>query len=61
LPTLIFALATGASDQQAPTIKTKVNVVSLLANVHDRDGRVVKNLTQDDFVLFEDGASQKIG
>jgi len=54
-------LAQAASDQQAPTIKTKVNVVSLLATVLDRDGRVVKNLTQDDFVLFEDGASQKIG
>jgi VWFA-related protein len=46
--------------QQAPTISTKVNVVSVLATVHDKDGKVIKNLTQDDFVLLEDGVSQKI-
>ena len=49
-----------AQAQQAPTISTKVNVVSVLATVHDKDGKVIKNLTQDDFVLLEDGVSQKI-
>ena len=37
-----------------------MNVVTLLATVHDRDGRIVKNLTPDDFVLEEDGVPQKI-
>ena len=49
-----------AQAQQAPTISTKVNVVSVLATVLDKDGKVIKNLTQDDFVLLEDGVSQKI-
>jgi VWFA-related protein len=57
---LIFATAAEVSAQQGPTISTRVNVVSLLATVHDRDGRVVKNLTPDDFVLLEDGVQQKI-
>ena len=57
---LIFAIATTVWAQEGPTISTRVNVVSLLATVHDRDGRVVKNLTQDDFVLKEDGVEQKI-
>ena len=42
------------------TISTKLNVVSGLATVHDKDGKVIKNLTQDDFALLEDGVSQKI-
>jgi len=31
-----------------------------LATVHDKEGKVIKNLTQDNFVLLEDGVSQKI-
>ena len=57
---LIFALATSVWAQQDPTISVKVNVVSLLATVHDRDGRVVKNLTPDDFLLQEDGVQKNI-
>ena len=49
-----------AQAQQAPTISTKVNVVSVLATVHDKDGKVIKNLAQDDFVVLEDGVSQEI-
>jgi VWFA-related protein len=57
---LLFGIAFPAFAQQAPTISTKVNAVSVFATVHDRDGRVVKNLTQDDFSLSEDGVPQKI-
>ena len=46
--------------QEAPTFSTDVKVVSVLATVHDRDGRVVRDLTQDDFTLLEDGAPQRI-
>lgn len=35
-------------------------VVSLLATVHDKEGRVVKNLTPESFALKEDGKEQKI-
>jgi VWFA-related protein len=31
-----------------------------LATVHDKDGKVIKNLMQDDSVLLEDSVSQKI-
>ena len=57
---LIFAVSANLSAQEVPTFSTKVNVVSLLATVQDRDGRVVKNLTSDDFALMEDGVPQKI-
>jgi VWFA-related protein len=56
---LIFVIVTTAWAQDVPTLSVNVNVVSLLTTVHDHDGRVVSNLTQDDFVLAEDGISQK--
>jgi VWFA-related protein len=46
--------------QQGSKISVRVNEVSLFATVHDSSGRVVKNLTRDDFVLLEDGVEQKI-
>lgn len=46
---------------QAPaTFSTNVRVVNLFATVRDAQGRVIKNLTQDDFVLQEDGRPQVI-
>ena len=60
VPTLILTIAAGVWAQDAPTLSVNVNVVTLLATVHDRDGRIVKNLTPDDFVLEEDGVPQNI-
>jgi len=60
LSTLIFAIVAGTWAQDAPTLSVNVNVVTLLAAVHDRNGRIVDNLTPDDFVLEEDGKPQKI-
>jgi VWFA-related protein len=57
---LILFIPAALRAQQAPTISTKVNVVSFLATVHDRDGKVLKNLNPDDFILLEDGVPQKI-
>jgi VWFA-related protein len=57
---LIFAITAMADAQQVPTLSVNVNVVSLLATVHDHDGRIVNNLTPDNFVLKEDGIPQKI-
>jgi VWFA-related protein len=56
----IVTLCAGMWAQQGPTISSRVNVVTLFATVHDADGKVVKNLKRDDFVLLEDGAPQKI-
>jgi VWFA-related protein len=57
---LTFAIAIAASEQGAPTFSTRVNVVSLLATVRDREGRIINNLTPADFVLLEDGVPQTI-
>jgi len=58
--TLAVALATGTQEKDKPKISARVNIVTLFATVHDTDGRVVKNLTRDDFVVSEDGVSQTI-
>jgi VWFA-related protein len=57
---LILFSAASAWAQEVPTFKTSANVVTLLATVRDRDGRIVNSLTPDDFVLWEDGVPQKI-
>lgn len=57
---LTLVATVGARDQVVPTMSVSVNVVSLLASVRDRHGRLVNNLTADDFVLKEDGIPQKI-
>jgi VWFA-related protein len=53
-------MATGVFAQNEPTLTVNANVVTLLATVRDRDGRIVNNLTRDDFVLEEDGVTQKV-
>jgi VWFA-related protein len=45
---------------QEPTFSTDVKLVSLLATVRDRDGRVVKDLKKEDFLVEEDGRPQTI-
>lgn len=57
---LIFSIAASACAQEVPTFSARVNVVTLLATVRDRDGRILNNLTAGDFVLTEDGIPQKI-
>lgn len=55
----LFASA-GTLLAQDSTFTTDVNVVTLFATVRDSDGRVVKDLARDDFVLLEDGRPQTI-
>src|SRR5580658_9712652 len=57
---LIVALGAGLRAQQGPKISVRANVVTLFATVHDANGRVVKDLKPDDFLLLEDGSPQKI-
>ena len=45
---------------QDATFATGVNVVSVLASVRDKQGRYVRDLSQDDFELREDGRLQQI-
>src|SRR5271163_4629601 len=43
-----------------PTIAVEVKTVSILATVRDKKGKIVSNLTKDDFQLDEDGRPQTI-
>ncbi len=45
---------------QAPTIKTEVNLVNLFATVRDKNKRIVTDMKQEDFKVFEDGHEEKI-
>lgn len=56
----VVLIAAAAWAQEEATFSTNVNLVPLLATVHDRDGRIVKNLSAADFVLEEDGVPQTI-
>ena len=45
---------------QEPTFSTEVKVVNILATVRNNKGEIIRNLTKDDFTLFEDGRAQTI-
>ena len=47
---------------QPPDVRysTDVSVVNVLATVRDKQGRIVRDLTKDDFTLAEDGRPQTI-
>ena len=55
---MFFAATIYAQD--TTTFSTDVRVINLFATVHDAQGRVVSNLTKDDFTLDEDGRPQTI-
>jgi VWFA-related protein len=57
---LVMAIPAMVWAQDVPTLSTNVNLVTVLATVHDHNGRIVNNLGPDDFVLQEDGIPQKI-
>lgn len=49
------------TPQRAPSnIAVQVKTVSVLATVHDKHGKIISNLTKDDFALEEDGRPQTI-
>lgn len=54
---LAIALALRAQDA---TFSADVKVVNLLATVRDRDGKLIKDLTKEDFTVEEDGRPQTI-
>jgi VWFA-related protein len=48
------------SKQPATTLSVQVKVVNILATVRDKHGKIVNNLTKDDFALTEDGRPQTL-
>ncbi|MGE5198489.1 MAG: VWA domain-containing protein [Rhodospirillaceae bacterium] len=59
---VVLAATPGLRGQQAqpPRFRTGVDVVSVSATVTDANGRFVRNLTRDDFVVYEDGVAQPV-
>jgi VWFA-related protein len=62
---LMVALCVASGDMfavlsQAPTFKVDVRVVNVLATVRERKGRIVSDLSKDEFILEEDGKPQQI-
>ncbi|HTV60009.1 MAG TPA: VWA domain-containing protein [Verrucomicrobiae bacterium] len=49
-----------ATAAQNPPIKVNANLVTVFATVKDKHGKVVANLTKDDFAISEDGRPQTI-
>lgn len=47
-------------NQPATTIPVRVNVVNVFATVRDKHGKIVSDLTKEDFSLSEDGRPQTI-
>lgn len=45
---------------QEPTFSSEVKVVNILATVRDKSGAILRNLSKDDFRIFEDGRPQEI-
>lgn len=53
-------LLKGQQDAKDTTFSADVNVVSVFATVRDQQGKIVRDLTKDDFTLDEDGRAQVI-
>jgi len=49
-----------AWPQETPSFKVEVDMVNILATVRDEQGRLVNNLTKEDFVLEDEGQPRGI-
>jgi len=57
---LLEALPQSAAGQSEATFSTDVNVVNVFVTVHDKQGKIITDLTKEDFALSEDGRAQAI-
>ena len=57
---LLPAAWMAGQETQKPVFSTEVKVVNVFATVRDKNGKIVNDLTKDDFVLEEDGHPQTI-
>ena len=60
VPWLALTPSTSGQDEGEATITVDVSVVNVLATVRDKKGRLINNLTRDDFILEEEGVPQEI-
>jgi len=54
------AAAGGVPQAQGKPIQVQANLVNVLATVKDKHGKIVANLTKDEFTVTEDGKPQTI-
>jgi len=54
------AIVTTVAGQEPPRFRTDVQTVVMYATVQGRDGRLVPDLSRDDFALLEDGQPRPI-
>ncbi len=47
-------------QEPSEVIRVDVDVVNVLVSVRDKKGRIMSNLNQDDFLIYEDGKQQQI-
>lgn len=60
MKSLLLLMAAAAASAQSPaTFRSDVQLINVSFTVRDASGRLVDNLTKDDFDIFEDGAPQK--
>jgi VWFA-related protein len=52
--------STDDQDQSIETLKVNVNVVNIYFNVKDKHGKLIPELTKDDFTVTEDGKPQTV-
>jgi VWFA-related protein len=58
--TCLAGAAVQSPAQETPKYKVDVPVVNILATVHDQSGKIINDLTKDDFILLENGKRQEI-
>jgi len=59
-PLVLFATLIALTTLLAAQVRVEVRLVNVIATVTDSHGRYIPNLTQDDFILEEDGKAQQI-
>jgi Ca-activated chloride channel homolog len=59
-PLILLAMLITLTSLFAAQVRVDVRLVNVIATVTDSRGRYVPNLTQDDFILEEDGKPQQI-
>lgn len=55
-----FAILSASLGQELPAIHVNVRLVNVAFTLRDADGKLVTNLTKDDFEVFDDGQKQSI-
>src|SRR6202166_4866348 len=57
---LLLLLVSGLSGQQPPNVRVQSNVVIVPVPVKDAEGHIVYGLTENDFVIDDDGVEQAV-